>query len=365
MKTKIPFKLAGIISAALVFASCQKTSTDIVDKSQAAKINEDKASAAATINVFAKGLNNPRGLKFGPDDYLYVAEGGRGGTHSTEGECKQVPGAGPYTGRNTLGRISKISPSGKRTTVTNDLPSSQTSPAIGSLISGVADVEFIRDTLYALLAGAGCSHGVTGLPNGIVRVNADGSWKLIANLSAFQKSHPVANPNPGDFEPDGTWYSMTKKDNVLYAVEPNHGELVKVTTSGAISRVIDVSASQGHVVPTAITKNNGNFFVGTLLGSDIYKITPDGQISTFLSGFTSVLGVAFDTQNRLYVLESTFGVGTGDIVRITPPNQREVIASGLVSPTAMTFGPDGKLYVSNMGFGAGFGEGQVLQITVP
>jgi hypothetical protein len=56
---------------------------------------------------------------------------------------------------------------------------------------------------------------------------------------------------------------MTKKDGDLYAVEPNHGELVKVTTSGKISRVIDVSASQGHVVPTVITKNNGNFFVGT------------------------------------------------------------------------------------------------------
>ena len=247
----------------------------------------------------------------------------------------------------------------------SDLPSSQTSPAIGSLISGVADIEFIRDTLYALLAGAGCSHGVTGLPNGIVRVNADGSWKLIANLSAYQKSHPVANPNPPDFEPDGTWYSMTKKDNALYAVEPNHGELVKVTTSGEISRVIDVSASQGHVVPTVITKNNGNFFVGTLIGSNIYKITPDGQINIFLPGFTGVLGIAFDTQNRLYVLDNALGgPGTGEIVRITPPNTRQVIASGLNMPTGMTFGPDGKLYVSNMGYGAGLGEGQVLQITV-
>src|SRR3954454_12199984 len=118
-------------------------------------------------------------------------------------------------------------------------------PAIGSLISGVADVEFIKDTLYALLGGAGCSHGVTGLPNGIVRVNADGSWKLIANLSAFQKSHPVANPNKEDFKPDGTWYSMTKMNGDLYAVEPNHGEIVKVTTSGEISRVVDVSASEG------------------------------------------------------------------------------------------------------------------------
>jgi len=367
MKHKILFRLTAISSVALLFASCQK-STDLVDKSAGAKSNSENLSVAS-VSVFAKGLNNPRGLEFGPDGYLYVAEGGRGGTHSTVGECKQVEApVGPYTGRNMTGRISKISATGERTTVTADLPSSQTSPAVGSLISGVSDVEFIDHTLYALLSGAGCSHGVTGLPNGIVRVEADGSWKLIANLSAYQKSHPVANP-PVDFEPDGTWYSMTRKGGDLYAVDPNHGEIVKVTTNGEISRVIDVSATEGHIVPTAITKNNGNFFVGNLLpasngSSNIYKLTSEGQLSIVVPGFTAIVGVLFDDQNRLYVLENaTSGPGVGDIVRVTAPNKKEVIASGLNNPTAMTFGPDGKLYVSNFGFGVGAGEGQILQIT--
>jgi len=366
MKTTNLFKLPAIISIALFFASCQKTSSDLTDKSLAAKSNEEKASAASS-KVFSTGLNNPRELKFGPDGNLYVAEGGKGGNHSTDGNCMQVIApVGPYTGSYTGGRISKISPSGERTTVVDDLPSTQTSATTGSLISGVSDIEFVDKTLYALLAGAGCSHGVGGLPNGIVKVNPDGTWQLIANLSAFQKSHPVANPNPADFEPDGSWYSMIRSGGDFYAVEPNHGELVKVTTGGAISRVIDVSASQGHVVPTVITKNNGNFFVGTLLGSNIYKITPDGQIKIFVRGFTGVLGIAFDSQNRLYLLDNTQGgPGAGEVVRVTSPNQKEVIASGLTSPTGMTFGPDGKLYVSNMGFGAGKGEGQVLQITVP
>src|SRR4051794_40846817 len=55
----------------------------------------EPSSALATVSVFATGLNNPRGLKFGPDHHLYVAEGGVGGQNSTVGQCEQVPQVGP------------------------------------------------------------------------------------------------------------------------------------------------------------------------------------------------------------------------------------------------------------------------------
>src|SRR5215472_2198040 len=71
------------------------------------------------------------------------------------------------------------------------LPSSQTSAAFGNLVSGVADVAFLHGQLYALLSGAGCSHGLTGTNNGIIRIHRDGTWDMVANLSVFQKAHPT------------------------------------------------------------------------------------------------------------------------------------------------------------------------------
>lgn len=329
---------------------------------------------AATASVYATGFNNPRELKFGPDGALYVAEGGTGGTNSTQGECTQViPPIGPYTGAQTGGRISKVV-NGQRVTVNDKFASDETSAGSGHLVSGVADIAWIGGTLYALTAGGGCSHGVTGKPNGIYRVNGNNTPTLVANLSAFQMANPVAHPEADDFEPDGTWYSMTAVRGAFYAVEPNHGELDRITTGGTITRVADISASQGHIVPTVVAFH-GNFYVGNLDtfpiaggASKILKINPGGYIKTVAWGLDTILGLAFDNRDRMYVLEDTVGApgptpGHGDIVRIDPNGKKTIILSGLNLPSGMTMGPDGALYVSEWGFGAPAGTGRILRVT--
>lgn len=379
MKYLKVFSIFTIVFLCVFMQSCETETPAPVEAQPPTNPMLGTTSKNASVSVFATGLNNPRGLKFGPDGYLYVAEGGLGGTNSTRGQCDSVVAPiGPYTGGMT-GRISKISPSGERTTVADNLPSSQTSDGSGALVSGVADIEFVGHTFYALLAGAGCSHGVPGTPNALIRVNHGGRWSVVVDLSHFQQTHPVRNPEPDDFEPDGTWYSMVNVDGDLFAVEPNHGELDKIEPrEREVRRVIDISASQGHIVPTAVTYRNGYFYVGNLRtfpivegSSNVYRISRTGSIQIWALGFTTILGLEFDHAGRLYVLENTTGnpfptPGTGTILRINQSGARDTITTGLFLPTAMTFGPDGNLYVSNKGFGQpipGFGE--IVRINIP
>jgi hypothetical protein len=158
-------------------------------------------------------------------------------------------------------------------------------------------------------------------------------------------------------------------------MDSNHGELDRVTQNGRISRVIDISASQGHVVPTALVHHGATYIanLGVFDPSDragdehVWRLTGHRTLKVRATGVEKVLGLAF-RHGKLYALEMSTAAGgptpgTGAIVRVMAHGPAKTIVSGLTFPTGMTVGPDGAFYVSNQGFGFGAGQGQILRIT--
>jgi hypothetical protein len=349
---------------------------------------------SSNVTLFASGLEGPRGLKFGPDGDLYVAEAGFGGTNSTtSSQCAQVPGpVGPYKNGNTA-RISRIDRNGNRTTVASGFPSAISGDPTGDTM-GVGDIAFLNGQLFAVTAVGGCSHGNAIVPNFIARVDTrSGNLTIVANLSQFLKMYPAMYPDVADFEPDGVFYSLIAYRDQLYTVEPNHGQVFRISPSGQITEAVDISEAEAHIVPTSIAEQGGNFYVGNL---GLFPITPNASKILALStvsdrgflprldfcqdleklrvagsraGFTTVVAVDFGPDGLLYALELSPAVGypmpgVGKVVRLNRAGYIEDVATGLCVPTGMTFGPDGDLYVSNFG-AAPPGAGEIVRIIIP
>lgn len=346
----------------------------------------------ASASVYASGLNGPRGLVFGPDGTLYIAEAGRGGSTSTAGACAQVGPPGPYLG-GTTATISKVDPAGHLSVLATGFASSQNA---GGDTFGIADLTFLDGSLYALVAGGGCAHGNPDLPNGIVKVNLkNGKWDYTTDLSLFYLEHPAAYVDATDFEAPGVPYSIMAFDGALFTVEANHGQITKTTAEGVTTLVNDLSFSEGHIVPTSIASANGNLYVGNLgpfpiltqrervitLSKDFhfFDVTPGFeskatdlnkfQVAASRAGFTTIVSLKFGPDGLLYALELSPAAGfpapgAGEVVRLSREGAIETVVSGLTIPTGMAFGPDHALYVSNFGDGP-IGGGQVLRFTAP
>jgi hypothetical protein len=184
--------------------------------------------------------------------------------------------------------------------VVDGLPSAKTSLPSGDTV-GAADVAFVGGNLYVLVAGGGCSHGIPDKPNGVIKVDLDhGTWSYVADLSAFEKTNPAANPAPSidDFEPDGAWYGMIALRGNLYATEPNQQHIVRISpTTGKVDQLADISASSSlWIGPTSLTYH-GDIFFGNLApfpidpgSANVFKLTPRDNFKLWRGSLTTVGG---------------------------------------------------------------------------
>ncbi len=342
-----------------------------------------EARGPVVIRPYATGLTNPRGLTFGPDGHLYVAEAGNGGMMVASGtpECPtQVNIYSPYHAGYS-GRVLRVLADGTKQTVADRLPS-MTDAFGGSY--GPTDLAFVGGTLYVLIEMGGCSHGLPADDAAILRINPDGSTYRVANLSAWLAANPPhfvkdTNPATTDQEPGGVWHSMIAVGDALYVVETNRGMLVKVTPStGKIEKLYDMSIDKAEHNPIVMAQHRGKFYVGTF-GED----EGPAELAAFdenFAGYTlpfkslnPIVGLAW-RRERLYAIEifphkEAWTADNANLVSFNPATgERKEVATKFASfPNGLVVGPDGALYTSNVGISGveGGGDGSVLRIVLP
>jgi plastocyanin len=326
------------------------------------------------LEVVASGLTNPRGMTWGADGTLFVALAGSGGPNAPTETRAESPFEAEFRGGLT-GAVASIDASGCPVLIAGGLPS--TISPMGDAL-GAEDVAILGDQLYAAVDGGGAMHGNVDTPSGVYRLIEGGSYELIADLSAWSRENPSANPElTHDFDAGGYSILAMPDANLLWVSDPNSGQIVSVTPDGVITRIADLS--EGHMVPTRMVLDpEGGVYIGTLTAvpfpngaAKVMHVAADGTVEDVWTGLTTVVDVGVAADGTLLALEMStenldvppfLNFDTGRVVRQTGPDTAEVVVDGLMLPIALDMGPDGAWYLALPAIGAGGGEGMIVRL---
>ena len=150
--------------------------------------------------------------------------------------------------------------------------------------------------------------------------------KIASNL------HPVANP------------AIDGEGNIYATYSGRRGQktpvsIYKVTPKGAVtSFVTDIMNATGLAFNI-----NGDLYVTSRYEGNVYRVDPSGHLETYIEGMGIATGMAFDRDGNLYV-----GDRSGSIFKIG--RNREIFVYATLEPSMaayhLAFGFDDYLYVS-------------------
>jgi hypothetical protein len=357
------------------------------------------AFGADDVKVVASGLDNPRGLNFGPGDYLYVAEAGKGGS----GPCATGPEGGGQICFGASGAVTRVRADGdQQQRIRSGLPS-VASPQ-GTEAIGPADVSWPARGIRSLgfltigLAAPPDVKNVFGAGGALLatvqRLHPDGRIRTLADLGAFETANDPDKDLPSggpDTDPDGA-YALNNR--VAIVADSAGNDILSVSRTGEIKLLAVIPFGQATApagipglpagmqipvqsVPTSVAvAQDGTIYVSELTGfpfvpgtSKIWKVPAGGGTpEEVFSGLTLVTDVELAEDGSLYVVQisnDTLLADTpapGKVIRIKPDGSREDVGPDLPGPYAVALKGD-HAYVTTHTTEPGTGE--VVRIRVP
>lgn len=276
------------------------------------------STAQATPVVVATGLDNPRGLQVLPDGSVLIAVTGSGPTTS----CPVPPANSVTRCLGFTGSIYRVKGATKGNVATG-LPSEEVVHPDGSTgMSGANDVLPGTNGTYTVLYGLGgipadrTALGAGSGPLGTVSLS-DGT--LVGDLTEYEFQQGLDVPgivtDPWNFAKEGTSYLVT---------DAGSNDLFKVTPNGTITTVFEfpdnvtASGKQVQAVPTGIVRaRDGSFYIGDMSGdapgiSRIWHYVPGQQPTELTTGLTDVIALDLTPDGNLVALSFGTTAPTGN-----------------------------------------------------
>ncbi len=344
------------------------------------------AAAQTPPTVLATGLDNPRGIVFGPDGSLYVVEAGRGGTSAL---CLPNPPGGPPGNRcyGPTGAVTRVTTTGQQARVLTGLPS--LAGPTGAEATGPNDLDFAFGYGFITVGSGGdpallAPFKQAGIHLGtLLAIDPNGVVIPAADAAAFEAA---SNPDGGAL--DSNIYGLKMLADRAVMTDAGGNSLIQVDTTLTVSTlaVFPTRMVPGpgggqipmEAVPTTVAQGpDGTLYVGQLTGfpfpvggANVYAVPANGGVPVVAAtGFTNIIDIAIGPDGAAYVLEvdanSLLAPGTvGRLWKIGVFGQRTELAAGLLTaPGGVTIGPDNAVYVTTNTSSAGIG--QVVRIAQP
>ena len=214
------------------------------------------------INEVMNGLITPRGLAFGPDGGLYVAEAGNGGNGPS-----MFLGTGNQAFLGPSSALSRLL-NGVQERVLEGLPG--IAQASGIEASGLQDIAFDNNGQMFGLFGLGgnpadrnSNLGAEGAVMGtVVRLSLDGAGSIqpVADIAGYELT---ANPDGTTVDSNPFGLALTSSGDILVA-DAGANDFVKASATGDVFTIIVLPAPPQHVV-------SGSWRTNVSIGADSHR----------------------------------------------------------------------------------------------